>query len=79
MASRISCSAASTVWICSPEKARTAAMVSKSSGSAMAMVSVESASATGKARHCRRKRCERPSISGADGGGLSSVTTGIPS
>ena len=62
-----------------PENARTAATVSKSSGSAMASVRVESVSATGKTRHWRRKRCDRPSISGAEGGAPSTVTSGTPS
>src|ERR1035438_4075755 len=76
MASRTSCSAASAVSIFRPEKARTAAMVSKSSGSAMASVSVESWIASGKKRHCRMKRAESPSSSGGAGGGESSVTSG---
>ena len=51
--------------------------VSKSSGSAMASVRVESCSATGRQRNCRRKRGERPSVSGATGGGPSIVTSGM--
>src|SRR6266704_3064812 len=56
MASRISCSAASAVPILSPENPRTAAIVSKSSGSPMSMVSVESSKRYGMKRHCRIKR-----------------------
>ncbi len=72
-------SAASTVRTCKPEKARMAATVSKSRGSAIATVRTESATNTGNARHWRRKRCESPSISGAPGGGPSTVTNGSPS
>ena len=42
-------------------------------------VSIDSSSAIGNARHCRRKRCDSPSISGADGGGPSIDTSGTPS
>src|ERR1035441_2142002 len=76
MASRISCSLASAVRTSRPQKARTAAMVSKSSGSAMAMVRTFSTKATGMARHWRRKRCDMPSISGAEGGTPSTATRG---
>src|ERR1039458_5031230 len=79
MASRISCSGASAVRTSRPQKARTAAMVSKSSGSAMAMVRTFSTKATGMARHWRRKRCDMPSISGAEGGTPSTATRGTSS
>src|SRR5215469_749503 len=79
MASSTSCSGASTGRTSSPENDRTAATVSKSSGSAIASVSVESSTVSGNERHCRRKRCERPSISGATAGAPSMLTSGIPS
>ncbi|RPI13960.1 MAG: hypothetical protein EHM65_04895 [Acidobacteriales bacterium] len=58
---------------------RTADRVSKSSGSAMAMVSVESWRAKGRKRHCRMKRGESPSVSGEAGGGASMTASGIDS
>ena len=46
-------------------------MVSKSSGSAIASVSAPSSMATGKMQAWRRKRGDRPSSSGAEGGAAS--------
>src|ERR1022692_1229713 len=80
MASSTSGSEASTASIFRLEKARTAAMVSKSRGSAIASVTVESWMAYGTKRLWRMKRAESPSSSGAAGGVESaSVTSGSAS
>src|SRR5260221_464977 len=75
MASRISCSAASTGDTFKPVVLRTAASVSTSSGSAMARVMVWSSRPTGMHRNCRRKRGDSASVSGDTGGGPSMVTS----
>ena len=59
-----------------PCKQRTVAMVSKSSGSAIASVTVWSSSATGKQRNWRRNRGDSVSVSGETAGGPSMASSG---